>query len=189
MIEIRIHGRGGHGAVVASKVLGNAFFKDGKYVQSFPFFGIERRGAPVSAFLRVDGEPIRIRCNIYRPDHVIVLDPTLIDLPDVKTGLKHEGFIIINSEKKPKEYRDQFPMARIVTVNASRIALDHGLGTTFFPIVNTTILGAFIKVTGLLSLSNLEEAIKEEIQQNPQTNINACRQAYETCQVDLSHMV
>src|SRR4030043_1710081 len=79
MIEIRIHGRGGQGAVIASEVLAAAFFKEGKYVPAFPAFGVERRGAPVAAFTRVDDQPIRIRHNIYEPDHIIVLDPTLME--------------------------------------------------------------------------------------------------------------
>ena len=78
MIEIRFHGRGGQGAVIASKVLASAIYKQGQYAQSFPSFGVERRGAPVAAFTRIDDKPILIRCEIYQPDHLIVLDPTLL---------------------------------------------------------------------------------------------------------------
>ncbi|MFQ6090097.1 MAG: 2-oxoacid:acceptor oxidoreductase family protein, partial [Candidatus Bipolaricaulia bacterium] len=104
MKEIRFHGRGGQGAVVASQILASALFKEGKYVQSFPAFGVERRGAPVAAFIRVDEEPILLRCEIYRPDHVVVLDPTLIAAVDVATGLKGGGWVLINSDREPAEF-------------------------------------------------------------------------------------
>ena len=102
MIEIRIHGRGGQGAVIASEVLASAFFKEGKFVQAFPAFGAERRGAPVAAFARVDDQPIRIRHFIYEPDHIIILDPTLIESTQVDSGLKEGGWIIINTDRPPK---------------------------------------------------------------------------------------
>jgi pyruvate ferredoxin oxidoreductase gamma subunit/2-oxoisovalerate ferredoxin oxidoreductase gamma subunit len=104
MIEIRFHGRGGQGSVVASKILATSIFLDGKYSQSFPAFGVERRGAPVTAFLRVDDKPIRIRTEIYEPDHIIILDPLLVDQVPLAEGLKKEGIVIINSSKKPGEF-------------------------------------------------------------------------------------
>lgn len=88
MIEVRIHGRGGQGAVIASKVLAAAVFKRGRYVQSFPALGVGRRGAPVAAFARIDGEPVRIRCQICHPDHVMVLDPSVKEVVNVTAGLK-----------------------------------------------------------------------------------------------------
>jgi len=91
MIEIRIHGRGGQGAVVASRILASAFHREGKYVQAFPQFGMERRGAPVAAFTRIDDKPIWLHCEIYEPDHLIILDPTLVGQIDITTGLKPEG--------------------------------------------------------------------------------------------------
>src|SRR4030042_5189811 len=102
MIEIRFHGRGGQGAVVASKVLAVAFFHESLSVQSFPGFGGERRGAPVMAFLRVDNQPILLRVNIYEPDHIVVLDPTLIGAIDVTSGLRPKGWILINSSHPPE---------------------------------------------------------------------------------------
>jgi len=92
MIEVRIHGRGGQGAVIASKVLAAAVFKEGRYVQSVPALGVERRGTPVAAFSRIDEEPMRIRCQIHHPDHVMVLDPSLMDVADVAAGLKEGGW-------------------------------------------------------------------------------------------------
>jgi len=101
MIEIRIHGRGGQGAVIASEVLASAFFKEGKFVQAFPAFGAERRGAPVAAFARVDDQPIRIRHFIYEPDHIIILDPTLIESTQVDSGLKEGGGLSSTRTARP----------------------------------------------------------------------------------------
>src|SRR5512134_3874450 len=104
MRELRIHGRGGQGAVIASKLLAAALFREGKSVQSFPAFGVERRGAPVTAFLRVSEGPILLRCEITEPDDLIVLDPTLVDAVDVAAGLKPGGSILINSDRDPHSY-------------------------------------------------------------------------------------
>jgi len=100
MKEIRIHGRGGQGSVTAAELLAVAAFEDGKYSQAFPAFGVERRGAPVMAFMRLDDKPIRLRSQIYEPDYVIVQDATLVDVVNVAAGAKPDGFIIINTEKK-----------------------------------------------------------------------------------------
>jgi 2-oxoacid:acceptor oxidoreductase gamma subunit (pyruvate/2-ketoisovalerate family) len=104
MIEVRFHGRGGQGAVVASKVLAIAFFHEGSQVQSFPSFGVERRGAPILAFLRVDQQPVQLRTNIYNPDHIVVLDPTLVEVIDVTSGLRPGGWIILNTYRPPQEF-------------------------------------------------------------------------------------
>jgi pyruvate ferredoxin oxidoreductase gamma subunit len=104
MRELRIHGRGGQGAVIASKLLAVALFREGRWVQSFPAFGVERRGAPVTAFLRVSESPIRLRCEVAAPDDLIVLDPTLIGAIDVAAGLKPGGSILINSDRSPDAY-------------------------------------------------------------------------------------
>jgi 2-oxoisovalerate ferredoxin oxidoreductase gamma subunit len=177
MIEIRIHGRGGQGAVVASKVLAAAVFKEGKYVQSFPAFGVERRGAPVTAFTRIDDKPIRVRCQIYQPDHIVVLDPTLLEAVDVTDGLKEGGWILINSEQDPAAFN--LPTKyRVATVDASSIAIKYKLGPKSAPIVNTAILGAFAKVTGLVSLEALAEAVQEAVPIKPKENVAATREAY-----------
>ncbi len=97
MIEIRMHGRGGQGGVIAAKILASAIFKEGRFAQSFPSFGVERRGAPVLAFTRVDDKPVRLRTAIYEPDHLIVLDATLIKSTNVFSGLKHDGTILVNT--------------------------------------------------------------------------------------------
>lgn len=178
MIEIRIHGRGGQGAVIASKVLAAAVFQEGKYVQSFPAFGVERRGAPVMAFTRIDTKPIRIRCQIYEPDHIIVLDPTLLEVVDVTAGLKDGGWILINSELDASVFQlpDRY---RVVTVDASSIAIKHHLGPRSAPIVNTAILGAFARVTGLVDLEALAEAVRDAVPVNPDGNVAATQEAFE----------
>ncbi|MEE8163733.1 MAG: pyruvate ferredoxin oxidoreductase subunit gamma [Anaerolineae bacterium] len=177
MIEIRIHGRGGQGAVIASKVLAVAVFKEGKYVQSFPAFGVERRGAPVMAFTRIDDQPIRIRCQIYEPDHVVVLDPTLLEAVDVTAGLKEGGWILINSEQDPATF-DLPARYRVATIDAQSIAIKYRLGPKSAPIVNTAILGAFAKATGIVGLEALAEAVRESVPLKPEENVAATREAY-----------
>ena len=183
MIEIRFHGRGGQGAVIASKILSLALFNEGKYVQSFPLFGIERRGAPVAAFIRIDDEPIRLRTCVYNPEYVVVLHSTLIESVNVSAGLKKGGIILINTHKGPETYPG-LSSFKVATVDASSIAYSHGLGNPASPIVNTTILGVFLKIAELVSFSSLEKAIAEEIQVNPEKNILAARDAYKLCKVD-----
>lgn len=178
MIEIRIHGRGGQGAVVASEILAIAFFKEGKFVQAFPSFGIERRGAPVTAFLRVDDKRIRVRCEVYRPDHLIILDPTLVETEDVISGLKEGGWIIVNSNLGPESFGFA-PHFRVATVDANSIALEHGLGTQMAPIVNTAILGAFARITGIVGIEVLMEAIREGVPTREEENAAAAREAYD----------
>ncbi len=178
MIEVRFHGRGGQGAVIASNILAEAAFREGKSVQSFPYFGVERRGAPVAAFTRIDKNNIRIRHQIYKPDCVVILDPTLIEAVDVTKGLKEEGIILINTDKNPKSYpfKGNF---KIATVNASNIASRLGLGTRSTPIVNTAILGAFSKFTKIVSLDSVLKAIKERVPLKREENIAAAKEAYE----------
>lgn len=177
MIEIRFHGRGGQGAVVASNILAAAFFREGKCVQSFPSFGGERRGAPVMAFVRVDDKEIGIRSNIYCPDHVVVLDAALITITDITAGLKQSGWVVVNSPKPPGKYSFSrlFPTA---TINASAIAVRHHLGSPTSPIVNTAILGAFSRATGLVQIDSVIEAIKEYVPTDPEANVSATIDAY-----------
>lgn len=180
MIEVRFHGRGGQGAVVASKIMANAVFFDGKYSQSFPAFGVERRGAPVAAFLRVDSAPIRLRTEIYEPDYLVILDPILIEQIPVTRGLKPDGIIIVNSNKPPEEYRQIFEGFRVGTVKASLIAFQHHLGSSQSPIVNTAILGAVAKVLGIVTMDNLVKAIKDEVPLHKENNAEAARDAYQS---------
>lgn len=178
MVELRFHSRGGQGGVIAGKLLAVAAFKEGKYVQSFPTFGVERRAAPVKAFVRIDDKPIRIRTQIYTPDHIIVMDPSLIQMEDVTQGLKPGGTILINTHRSQKDY--QFPdIYRVVTIDASSIAVRHGLGSVTQPIVNTAILGAVAKVLGVVGIEAVVAAIEEEIPIKTEANIAAAREAFE----------
>jgi 2-oxoacid:acceptor oxidoreductase gamma subunit (pyruvate/2-ketoisovalerate family) len=183
MIEIRFHGRGGQGAVKASDVLAMAAFAEGKEVQAFPFFGVERRGAPVTAFTRINDEEIRIHCYIYEPDVLVVLDPTLIGAVSLTDGLKKNGKIIINTQRDASEF--DFPEVEdpvVYAVDCTSIALKHGLGSKAAPIVNTAILGAVAKATGLVSLESIMEAIKEKIPLKKEDNALAAKDTYETLQ-------
>ncbi len=182
MIEIRIHGRGGQGAVIASKALACALFAEGKWVQSFPAFGVERRGAPVTAFTRAAEGRIHLRCQIYEPDQLIVLDPTLIEAVDVTAGLKEDGFILINARRAPETF--ELGPFQLATVDASAIALAHQLGTPQQPIVNTAILGAYARASGVVSLESVLEAIAEAVPGAAEANQAAARQAYDAVAFD-----
>jgi 2-oxoacid:acceptor oxidoreductase gamma subunit (pyruvate/2-ketoisovalerate family) len=179
MRELRIHGRGGQGAVIASKVLAVALFREGRWVQSFPAFGVERRGAPVTAFLRIADEPIRLRCEITAPDDLIVLDPTLVEAIDVTAGLKEGGGILINTDRPPSSYPELAARYRVATVDASRIATERGIGSRSQPIVNTAILGAFATWSGLVGLDHVCAAIEEEVPSRTEDNKAAAREAAE----------
>ena len=177
MRELRIHGRGGQGAVIASKLLATAFFLEGRSVQSFPAFGVERRGAPVAAFLRVSDGPILLRCEVTEPDDLIVLDPTLIAAVDVTAGLEAGGGILINSQRGAPGYPDLASRFRVGTVDASAIAMRHKLGSKTQPIVNTAILGAFAAFSGLVSLDAVCRAIEEDMPTRAAANVAAAREA------------
>lgn len=177
MYEIRFHGRGGQGAVVASIVLAAAFFKEGKFIQAFPSFGAERRGAPVVAFTRVSDREIRERFGIYKPDCLIILDSSLTFRKDITSGLKEDHWVIINSDKTPKDYADLGPY-RVATLDANSISLKYGLGSSAVPIVNTTILGAFSKVTETVKIESVLDAVLENAPSMPENNANAAQEAY-----------
>ncbi len=177
MQEIRFHGRGGQGTVVASILLAKALFRAGYYVQTFPLFGVERRGAPVEAFLRLDEKKIRIRCNVYAPDHIVVQDAKLLSAIDVTKGLKPGGWILINASHLPENVLD-FSTWRVAMVDANQIALDNGLGTKTQPIINTAMMGAFAKVLEKPPLDAVTEAIEKEIPSKPEQNIQAARDAF-----------
>ncbi len=180
MIELRIHGRGGQGAVVASKVLAEAAFLRGRYVQSYPDYGVERRGAPVVAFARIaePGDEFFVRQDIRRPNHLLVLDPTLLSSAPVLAGLQPGGWVVVNTPEAPgslgvpEEYR-------VATVDAAAIAVRHGLGSRSQPVVNTAILGAFVRATGVVELEALLEAIDLEVPVKAGENRAAATEAFE----------
>jgi 2-oxoacid:acceptor oxidoreductase gamma subunit (pyruvate/2-ketoisovalerate family) len=175
--ELRIHGRGGQGAVVASKVLAGALFAEGRSVQAFPAFGVERRGAPVTAFVRFSSGPILLRCEIQTPDDLIILDPTLIKAVDVTQGLKPGGSILINSDRPAETYASLAKSFRVALVDASAIAREHGLGSKTQPVVNTAILGAFAADSGVVGLEAICAAIAEAVPGKREQNIDAARAA------------
>jgi len=178
MKEITIYGRGGQGAVVASRLLAIAAFKEGKYVQSFPFFGVERRGAPVTAYTRISNMAIRKRIPISDPDYVIILDPTLIENIDITKGLKGGGGIIINTTSTENSFKFGKKFNTCV-FDAAKIATKHKLGSLSAPIVNTVMLGAFSKFTKEIKISSLLEAIGEGVAVKRDENIEAAKEAYE----------
>lgn len=174
MIEVRFHGRGGQGAVTSAEIVAQAAIRKGLFAQAFPSFGPERRGAPVQAFLRVSESPIRLRSKVYKPDNVIILDPTLVSTVNPADGLKKGGFVIINSNKSPEELKALFPNRNIAFVDAAKIAKEE-LGV---PITNTTMLGALIKATHIVELEYMEEPTKDRFGAIAQKNINAYTRAY-----------
>ena len=178
MQEIRFHGRGGQGTVVASILLAKAFFKAGYDVQTFPLFGVERRGAPVEAYLRLDKEKILARNNVYTPDHVVVQDAKLLQSVDVTRGLKPGGWILLNAPGLPEKL-DVFSGYRLAFVDATNIAVKCNLGTRTHPIINTAMIGAFARMMGMPPLDIISEAIQAEITTKPDQNIQASKEAFE----------
>lgn len=164
--------------MVASEVLANAAFKMGFEVASFPFFGVERRGAPVTAFARIDTIPIRIRSSIYEPDYVVVLDSSLLKGVDVLEGLRSSGTVLINfpDDRRLPPLPGDF---RYVTVDATSIAAAHGIGSKVAPIVNTAVMGGFSKICDEVSLEAVVESILEKAPVKKEENAAAAREAYE----------
>jgi pyruvate ferredoxin oxidoreductase gamma subunit len=156
MKEIRLHGRGGQGAVTAASILAVAGFADGKFTQAFPSFGVERRGAPVTAFVRIDDKFIRRREQVYNPDMLMVLDASLFKVEDIAKGAKKGAMIIINTGGKPEDYK--LPGFDVKCIDATKEAFAI-LGRD---IVNTAMLGAFSAYTDLVSKSAIHDAIKEQ---------------------------
>ncbi|MCX5826893.1 MAG: 2-oxoacid:acceptor oxidoreductase family protein [Deltaproteobacteria bacterium] len=178
MIEIRFHGRGGQGTVVLTTLLAHGLFKAGYEVQSFPFFGVERRGAPVEAYLRLDKKKILARTNVTAPDHVVVQDQTLLNSIDVTKGLKPGGWILLNCSTPPSDM-SRFGNNRVAIVDAGRIALKHKLGSRTSPIVNTAMMGAFARMMETPPMKDIIAAIREEVPSDPEANVAAAQEAYQ----------
>ena len=159
MMEFRWHGRGGQGAWTASELLARTALDEGKYIQSFPEFGPERMGAPVTAFTRISTEPIRLHCAIYNPDVVVVLDNTLLKSVPVTSGMdREEDILIINSSEEPKILKENLKVkkGKVWTVPATEIAL-RILGA---PITNTALLGCVAKATNIVTLQGIQKTLK-----------------------------
>jgi 2-oxoacid:acceptor oxidoreductase gamma subunit (pyruvate/2-ketoisovalerate family)/2-oxoacid:acceptor oxidoreductase delta subunit (pyruvate/2-ketoisovalerate family) len=156
VIEIRLHGRGGQGAVTASRIIATAAYEEGKYSQAIPMYGTERRGAPLTAFVRIDDVRVRERELVHNPEISIVLDPLIAKQQAVVDSLKPGGLVLLNTAYPPEEVMIGGDF-KVATVDATTIALE----TLGRPITNTAILGAFAKITGLLKVESLEKAIKK----------------------------
>ncbi len=185
MYEVRFHGRGGQGAVMAAQALADAAFIEGNYAVAFPFFGAERRGAPVLAFARVDKGKIYEKTQVYEPDYVVVLDDKLPLMVDVTKGLKDTGMAIINTSLKPEEV-ELGRAVKTATVDATGVALEV-LGT---PITNSAILGAFAKATGVVSIESIKKGIMDIFgarigERLAEKNARAAEVAYERTSVGI----
>lgn len=185
MKQIRLHGRGGQGVVTAAELIAIAAFKNGYEAQAFPSFGVERTGAPVQAFVRVDKKFVRTREQIYNPDILIILDSTLIGTVDLFSDCDKNTSVIVNTSKKAKDLdikigskKIKLPLKNITAVDATKIALDV-LGKNF---ANTTIIGALAKAVSFITIDSLKEAIKEKFKEKGTTlvekNIKAVETAY-----------
>ncbi len=178
MIEIKFKGRGGQGVVVASEILGRAFFAEGKYPQSFSLFGSERRGAPVFGFLRVDEAPILLKCQIRRPDQLVIFDFGLMEESEVLQELKVGGTLLINTEKEIDSFQ-RLRRYRIGLIDVGAIARKAGIGG----VLNTPILGAYASLTRLVRKETLIEVIRQMISTKTEANIEALHEAYEKVRI------
>lgn len=163
MFQVRIHGRGGQGVVTGAEMLSIAAFLGGRHAQAFPSFGSERTGAPVVAFCRMDDKEIRLREPIMQPDAIIIQDPTLLHQVDVLSGLKKDGYILINTTRSFEEmglgeFVKGFRREHLLTVPASELAMKH-VGR---PVPNVPLLGAFAALGGLISLDAVQRAIDQK---------------------------
>lgn len=173
MIEIRVHARAGQGAITTAEILGNAYFKAGKYSYAFPHFGAARMGAAMNAFIRIDDRPIRMRSRIYEPDYIIVIDATLMRASNVFEGMKENGIALINGGEK--YLSDKKLHVKVYHIPANEIALKI-IGR---PLGNTALLGALVALLDDLTLQNLKDAIKERFQTDlAEKNIKCAEEGY-----------
>jgi len=184
LTEIRWHGRGGQGAKTAALLLGEAAMSLGKNIQAFPEYGPERMGAPVASFNRISEDPITIHYSITEPDMVIVLDPTLVDSIDPTEGLKADGVIIVNTTDSASVIKEKLKIKgqKVYTVDASKISKE----TIGRDIPNTPMIGALVKVSGLLDfnmvIKDLEKKLSKKFASKPEViegNLNAVKRAYQ----------
>jgi len=185
LVEIVFHGRGGQGSVTAANLLVAAALKDGnKGLQAFPFFGAERRGAPVKAFARISDSEVHLRSEIYNPDIVIIQDESIMGIVDTLKGLKKNGKILINTTKKPQDF-DFSKKYHVATVDATGIALKNGITVGGIPVVNTPILGSVPKVLDRVTLSSIQKVIKEKWKgEQGEKNVKATQEAFDTVEVN-----
>ena len=187
LYEIRWHGRGGQGAITAAKIVAQAAYLKGyKGVTAAPSFGAERRGTPVSASTRISPEPVMVISQVERPDMVIVLDQTLLKDEEVTSGLNRAGWLVVNSRRHPKEL-DIKGDFNIATADADRVCRELGLIVGGLPMVNTAIIGAFIRATEMVDMENIEQAIRERFSGNNvniDTNLTAIINTYKITELE-----
>ena len=177
MIQIKFLGKGGQGVVVASEILARACFEENLYPQCFSLYGGERRGATVAAFVRVDQKKIYLKCDIDRPDHLILFDKSLFNEKEVTGQVEPGGSLLLNLEKDyPLDALKTFKVGRIDALEISR---KNGLGA----IVNTAILGAYVRLSNIISLDTLLRVISETAPAAAHQNVMAAQEAYERLSV------
>jgi len=164
MLEVIIHGRGGQGAVTLSQLIAIAAFYEGKYSQAFPVFGIERRGAPAAAYVRIDEKPILVRSEIYEADIIILLDPTLISIIDIKKNLKKKGLLLINTDKDADVIKKELGLTgcEVNAFDATSMALQVFKQN----IVNTVMFAFFSTRTKMIHVNAAYQAIEEKFHGN-----------------------
>jgi len=181
MFQIRIHGRGGQGVVSAAEMLSVAAFEENQYALAFPSFGSERTGAPVVSYCRISEKIIRLREPIMEPDAIIIQDPTLLHQVEVFAGLKHDGYILINTNKNLAElgiaeFIQNWHPERICTVSATELSMKH-VGRH---VPNVPLLGGFAAITGIIKIESVIKAINEKFKGKiAESNIAAATEAYE----------
>ncbi len=187
LTEIRWHGRGGQGAKTAAILFADAALGEGKYVQAFPEYGPERMGAPVQSYNRLSDKPITIHCGVKCPQFVAVLDPTLMEAIDVTNGLPDDGVLLINTQKTPQQVRAEMKIIgrKVFTVDASGIS-KRCLGKE---IPNTTMLGALVKISGLINFERMVDDTRKKLEKKFKTkpemvdsNVLAIKAAYDEVQ-------
>jgi 2-oxoacid:acceptor oxidoreductase gamma subunit (pyruvate/2-ketoisovalerate family) len=180
LVEVRIHGRGGQGAVLAATLGAEVAFHSGYYPQAFPFFGAERRGAPVAAFLRYSSSPLMPRCRIYEPFCVTVFDAEILPPEIALNGLKKEGKLLLNtSSDVSTSWLKAAGGKKIYTVDANHIAADCGLIFSGMPLVSSVMLGALVKILQLASPGLLESVLRDNITQYKNENLEGALRGYE----------
>jgi pyruvate ferredoxin oxidoreductase gamma subunit len=188
MIEIVFHGRGGHGAVIAAELLARAAYNEGKHSQAFPFFGGERRGAPVRSFARIDDKPIMLHSQIYTADAMVVLDKELLEIAreNINVNIVKPGGLILINESDEGEVRSaaaaEIGKAKVAYVDATGIARSLGLVVAGWPVINTAMLGALAKVSGMVSIESIVKAIGSYWTGGiAEKNIKAAQSGYDEC--------
>jgi pyruvate ferredoxin oxidoreductase gamma subunit len=190
MLQVRIHGRGGQGVVTAAEMLSIAAFEDGEHAQAFPTFGSERTGAPVTSFCRIADKAIRVREPIAEPDALIIQDPTLLHQVQVFSGLRDDGYVLINTSRDLHElglgeFATGFAPGRLLTLPASEIASRQ----LHRPMPNTALLGGFAAMTGAVTLHGVVRAIAQKFSgEVADRNMLAADVAYELVQDEIREL-